>query len=388
MCNAYNHSPGCNCGWGGGNNGGWSASWRRGLGGGFGGSGDDNIHIDCRSFMQQLAADLGYSIVFPTLCRYCGEPIYLYAAPNGGFAIFDHLGPPWPKHQCWGIGPSPTRYVLLDTRAVGRISIPNSAPVARWRPGRSIEGIVARATPASKTIDIYTGRVVMEGVPVSGRLPPEGRYARSVTEDQMGAVVFEVVELPHNLATVVGGGQGGGVSAEVEGQDARLHGYRLDRATLASANTSSAATLLDGLIQASSGGHLLAELILLVELVSLNDASTDTEMRARHALDAFDLARKLGFDGLPSAMESRLSNGVRKKLASLESDDGVRSGIRSLQAKFHVKDSSRSRYRKLHRHERAFLDALCAKLGGLDARIMTRRFEQKLDQEARRPPGR
>ncbi len=53
--------------------------------------------------MSELAAELGYSVLFPTDCRYCGQRIYLFASPEGGFAIFDEIGIPWPKHQCWGV---------------------------------------------------------------------------------------------------------------------------------------------------------------------------------------------------------------------------------------------------------------------------------------------
>ena len=53
--------------------------------------------------MKDLAQKLGYSIVFPVYCRYCGDLIYLFASPEGGFAIFGKLGRPWPKHLCGSI---------------------------------------------------------------------------------------------------------------------------------------------------------------------------------------------------------------------------------------------------------------------------------------------
>ena len=61
--------------------------------------------------MQRLAQELGYPVTFPTYCWYCGEVIYLHATPEGGFVIFDSLGPPWPKHDCGGITPESSDYV-------------------------------------------------------------------------------------------------------------------------------------------------------------------------------------------------------------------------------------------------------------------------------------
>jgi hypothetical protein len=52
--------------------------------------------------MSELAAELGRSLLFPVDCRYCGDRIFLYANPDGGFAMFDDVGPPWPKHHCHG----------------------------------------------------------------------------------------------------------------------------------------------------------------------------------------------------------------------------------------------------------------------------------------------
>src|SRR2546423_943586 len=102
MCNAWNHSPRCTCGWGGEGHSGRGYAGRpriryvrvRRVGFGFSGDGFGS------SSMAELAAELGHSLVFPVLCKYCGAPVYLFAAPDGGFAIFDDLGPPCPKHCC------------------------------------------------------------------------------------------------------------------------------------------------------------------------------------------------------------------------------------------------------------------------------------------------
>ncbi|SFG30172.1 hypothetical protein SAMN05216175_10564 [Neptunomonas qingdaonensis] len=36
----------------------------------------------------------------PFQCK-CGAEVFYYRSDNGGEAVFDALGPPWPKHQCY-----------------------------------------------------------------------------------------------------------------------------------------------------------------------------------------------------------------------------------------------------------------------------------------------
>lgn len=74
MCNAWNHPPGCSCGWGGG--------WR--------GSGSFT-HI------QPVTYE---TFTRPTGCPVCGAPVFFYQSPEKGRVFFDSLGPPWPKHPC------------------------------------------------------------------------------------------------------------------------------------------------------------------------------------------------------------------------------------------------------------------------------------------------
>jgi hypothetical protein len=75
-CNAWNHRPDCDCGWGGvfhASHGDSSVSyWRR---------------ID--SYTVPNAA-----------CPRCGKKVYFFRSNNGGCVYFEELGPPWPKHPC------------------------------------------------------------------------------------------------------------------------------------------------------------------------------------------------------------------------------------------------------------------------------------------------
>ena len=94
MCNAWNHSPGCNCGWGGQGN---PENLRPGYQASYG-------HVSRRIFaVQQDPYDwVQYgSITFHTECWWCGEEVYFHRNENGGCVLFDSLGPPWPVHACW-----------------------------------------------------------------------------------------------------------------------------------------------------------------------------------------------------------------------------------------------------------------------------------------------
>lgn len=74
-CNALNHRPDCNCGWGG------------------------EYHEGSR--LESTDWSLGDSHVNPNArCPKCQQKVFFYRSPEGGAVYFDRLGPPWPKHPC------------------------------------------------------------------------------------------------------------------------------------------------------------------------------------------------------------------------------------------------------------------------------------------------
>ncbi len=83
MCNAWNHSVGCNCGWGG--------------DGHLGRRIDSNFTTVQRLFDRRRHQ----SYTIPNArCPVCGASVFFYKSENGGSVFFDELGPPWPKHPC------------------------------------------------------------------------------------------------------------------------------------------------------------------------------------------------------------------------------------------------------------------------------------------------
>jgi len=86
MCNAYNHPSSCDCGFGGDTGGGGAAA---------------HILAPPRSYRPRAGWDQGQALVYLTLCWWCYRPAYFYRNPNGGCALFESPGWPWPLHPCW-----------------------------------------------------------------------------------------------------------------------------------------------------------------------------------------------------------------------------------------------------------------------------------------------
>lgn len=79
-CNAFNHPPGCNCGWGG---------------------------VYYEPSLQTSSNYWGRteSYTIPNArCPRCAARVFFYRSPEGGSVYFDDLGPPWPKHPCMDTG--------------------------------------------------------------------------------------------------------------------------------------------------------------------------------------------------------------------------------------------------------------------------------------------
>ncbi len=87
MCNAWNHSIDCTCGWGG-----EGHSGRRSMG-------NAPLHIMQPKF--KTYSEFLISCTIPNAkCPECGSPVFFYRSPSNGRVFFDELGPPWPKHPC------------------------------------------------------------------------------------------------------------------------------------------------------------------------------------------------------------------------------------------------------------------------------------------------
>lgn len=86
MCNAFNHSYSCACGWG---------------GFGHGGRSTDNYQNNALLPQFKVYSQILRSCTIPNAnCPVCKSKVFFYSSPYGGRVFFDALGPPWPKHPC------------------------------------------------------------------------------------------------------------------------------------------------------------------------------------------------------------------------------------------------------------------------------------------------
>lgn len=104
-CNAWNHPPGCDCGWGG------DTGGQQFFGRPKGAYADPVRSSVAAPARTRAASDGRWRSVGnhgPNAeCPVCGQPVYFVQPENGGRIFFDELGPPWPKHPCTDNGHSP-----------------------------------------------------------------------------------------------------------------------------------------------------------------------------------------------------------------------------------------------------------------------------------------
>jgi hypothetical protein len=106
MCNAWNHPPGCTCGWGGEGH----------LGGGGGWSGDYTTPtIESFSYREGALTTYRFESDFccPTNCPKCGAEVFFIRHNGGSVWVDPPLGWPWPKHGCFDDSSSTTGYRFI-----------------------------------------------------------------------------------------------------------------------------------------------------------------------------------------------------------------------------------------------------------------------------------
>ena len=105
MCNAWNHSADCTCGFGG-----IGHAGRRALG---------SARTRSKIWWDPPITPTYESYVNPNArCPECLEPVFFYQSPDGGRVFFDELGPPWPKHPCTDNQSIPK--IIIDTLGQAR----------------------------------------------------------------------------------------------------------------------------------------------------------------------------------------------------------------------------------------------------------------------------
>jgi hypothetical protein len=95
-CNGWNHSPSCDCGWGGV----WHGNVPYGGGGAFW-CNDEQDSTPAVSIHRLIEAGYPRKLTIPNAkCPVCRAEVFFYQNEYGSRVFFDRLGPPWPKHPC------------------------------------------------------------------------------------------------------------------------------------------------------------------------------------------------------------------------------------------------------------------------------------------------
>src|SRR5262245_18947817 len=122
MCNAWNHPPGCTCGWGGEGH----------LGGNYSGGSSSTVFFPVGDHYSWREPDFTH----PTRCPECGADVF-FIRHNGGSVWVDELGWPWPKHACFD-EPHTATYAFHDwSKKIARNKNPNLGVVTCIRPSTS-----------------------------------------------------------------------------------------------------------------------------------------------------------------------------------------------------------------------------------------------------------
>lgn len=127
-CNAWNHPPGCPCGWRGGNHGG-------GRRGGYHPNVYAEFVLNSLSWSRSRAEGVSSYTNPNAYCPVCGKPVFFYRSQYNGRVFFDHLGPPWPKHGCTDNFTYHPRRIILSP---GSVHLPAQSNVSSewdgWNP--------------------------------------------------------------------------------------------------------------------------------------------------------------------------------------------------------------------------------------------------------------
>lgn len=251
--------------------------------------------------MRQLAVELGRSLLFDSNCWYCGRSIYLYANPNGGFAIFEDDGPPWPLHDCRGLFRGTSHFtVVRDHPAPARWPIPAGFAPISPTDGDRIKGTVVEVAVAA--ITIFTGQALYKVQTYSA--VPEGTRISGIIREREGSTFIELLEtldIPSDLSQLL--------DPEPEGSTfdlAQPDLLLLEDALFEFAQEGSRrAQYVLGAIRCLSAARPLAALNLLLDCL-LSDHRPPALARARVAEFTFRLLEELGGQGLAPRLWKRL----------------------------------------------------------------------------------
>lgn len=175
MCNAWNHSSGCRCGWGG--------DGHLGRGGG--------------GWNPRSTWEGGYDLSSPNaICPVCSAAVYFIRPRNGGCIWLDEMGPPWPKHACMVTQQSQSRYpepLEVPARPVPRWSVPE------W--GTAFDELMPQQHESSYTWAVKIGNDRLSTA-VEPPKPVSPAYYQSTEPTNTYGVLQYLAEVSGSVATI------------------------------------------------------------------------------------------------------------------------------------------------------------------------------------------
>jgi len=84
-----------------------------------------------RDEAQQSERDPGGRLNFRTACFWCGEEVFFFRDSNGGCALFDAFGWPWPLHPCWEMHRSEQKRARKNMLRAIREALKQTSPFRR-----------------------------------------------------------------------------------------------------------------------------------------------------------------------------------------------------------------------------------------------------------------
>lgn len=158
-CNAHNHRPGCNCGWGG-------------------------VFYETNGQLVKLDWSKAESHTTPNgTCPVCSAPVFFYRSPEGGSVFFDDLGPPWPKHPCTDPDLTPQRLSAgkLEKKRAGWWPLLREAGVLSTFPLPKGEGTLVIDIQGRAILIKGSPKILKNAVPLWMRAVPRQRHIYDIS---------------------------------------------------------------------------------------------------------------------------------------------------------------------------------------------------------------
>ncbi len=187
-CNAYNHPPDCNCGFGGW----WYGSTNKKQT-----NAQDNYSNYWINYWSHGKLESCVSYVDTNaFCPVCRAHVFFYQSPYGGRVFFDALGPPWPLHPCTS---NKIAYDIINfyPEPAG----PNNEVKLEcdWDPVRILEQLVKGSYTVIKVRRLNNNDIITLGIDKEIYIDCESPIFIREKDDDLGAFDISYLDIRNNI---------------------------------------------------------------------------------------------------------------------------------------------------------------------------------------------